>query len=100
MKKLDVDKLIKNLLDNENHNEYHIMGDDCSNEIDEEQFKHHLLQLVLEMIGDRKSVEELEPVMNDAINDFANKVCFKEGYNQAIKYISQRARELFGEEKG
>lgn len=67
---------------------------DCEKSLKEA--KSQLLQLVLdEVIGDRKSVQELEPFMSDAINDFANKVCFKEGYNQAIKELSQRAREVF-----
>lgn len=42
-------------------------------------------QLISEVIGERKSVDEL--VIPEAMNDLASKVCFKEGYNTKVKEL-------------
>ena len=63
------------------------------NEVGRKTFKHQLLQLVLEMIGeDEKEIEcndELFQVWIDQVAELRN---------QLRQELRQRARELFGEE--
>ena len=42
-----------------------------------------------------KSIQELEYAIQSAMNDLAAKVCFKEGYNQAIKEVNELLDFIF-----
>lgn len=63
-------------------------------QITEAEFKQSIKQLILERM-ERKSVEELEDKIPEAMTDLASKVCFKEGYNKAIDDVTKVINKLF-----
>ena len=44
---------------------------------------------------ERKSVEELEDKIPEAMTDLASKVCFKEGYNKSVDDITKVIEDIF-----
>lgn len=72
---------------------YHSDDGTSGYQLSEEQFDQ-IKQLISEVIGERKSVDEL--VIPEAMNDLASKVCFKEGYNTKVKEL-RHAFNLKGE---
>ncbi len=46
-----------------------------------------------DVVGERKSVEELQDVIPEAFKDLASKVAFKEGYHQKVKELDDLTRE-------
>ena len=51
-------------------------------------------QQMKEITGDRKSIEELEPIIPSIFKDLVAKVCFKEGYNAKTKELLKNIEGL------
>lgn len=61
-----------------------------------EKLKSSLLKIVLEAVGDRKTVGDLFPeYKHEPTKEFAEQVLHKDGYNHGIDDVRKRMEELF-----